>query len=101
MQVFLSEPIDAVILEVGIGGRFDSTNVINNPVVCGITSLGIDHTDILGETIEEITWNKAGIFKSSCPAVTVRQSGTYYLLLYLSACMCETEIILRGNTLIS
>ncbi len=53
------------IIEVGIGGRHDCTNVIKNPVVCGITMLGIEHTSALGETIEKIAWHKAGIMKVS------------------------------------
>ncbi|GFR57830.1 folylpolyglutamate synthase [Elysia marginata] len=50
-------------MEVGIGGEYDSTNLFDKPVVCGVTALGFDHTNILGNTIEEIAWNKAGIFK--------------------------------------
>ena len=48
---------------VGVGGRYDSTNVLRNPVVCGITTLDIDHTAALGNTIEEIAMHKAGIMK--------------------------------------
>ncbi|XP_055955462.1 folylpolyglutamate synthase, mitochondrial-like isoform X2 [Patella vulgata] len=73
-HIFLEEKVDVTILEVGIGGEYDSTNFIRHPVVCGITSLGLDHTSILGNTIESIAWNKAGIFKTGVPAVTVEQS---------------------------
>lgn len=61
--------VDATILEVGVGGRFDSTNIVPKPVVTGITALGLDHTAILGKTLKEIAWQKAGIFK-------VRQEGS-------------------------
>ena len=46
-----------------MGGQFDATNVINDPIVCGISSLGLDHTDVLGNTIDKIAWHKAGIIK--------------------------------------
>lgn len=63
LHVFLKEKVDVAIMEVGIGGQFDSTNLIRRPVVCGVSSLGLDHTSILGETIDKIAWHKAGIFK--------------------------------------
>ena len=61
--VFVREKVDVAILEVGIGGQYDSTNVVLTPRVCGITSLDLDHTSILGNTLEAIAWQKAGIFK--------------------------------------
>ena len=72
-HVFLKEGIRAAIYEVGIGGEYDSTNVIQAPTATGVTSLGIDHTLILGNTIEEIAWNKGGIFKKSAKALTIPQ----------------------------
>lgn len=62
-HVFIQERVDVVILEVGIGGEYDSTNVIESPLVCCITSLGFDHVNLLGNTIESIAFHKAGIFK--------------------------------------
>ena len=67
LDVFISERPDVCIMEVGIGGEFDCTNIFKSPQVCGVTSLGHDHTELLGESIEEIAWNKAGIFKSGTP----------------------------------
>lgn len=55
--------MDVVILEVGIGGEYDSTNVIEKPIACGITALGLDHVNVLGDTIDKIAWHKAGIIK--------------------------------------
>ena len=66
---FESEKCDVVVLEAGIGGRYDCTNVIESPLVSIITSISYDHTKILGETIEEITAQKAGIIKPECPCV--------------------------------
>lgn len=52
LQVFTEEKLDVAILEVGLGGRLDATNCIPSPPVCGVTSLGMDHVEILGDTIE-------------------------------------------------
>jgi len=57
---------DAVVLEVGLGGLYDATNVIRQPALSIITSIQLDHTKYLGDTIEEIAANKAGIFKKGC-----------------------------------
>ncbi|XP_046547713.1 LOW QUALITY PROTEIN: folylpolyglutamate synthase, mitochondrial-like [Haliotis rubra] len=62
-HMFLKENVDVAIFEVGIGGEYDSTNFLQSPVVCGVTSLGLDHTSVLGDTIDKIAWQKAGIFK--------------------------------------
>ncbi|XP_075935663.1 folylpolyglutamate synthase, mitochondrial isoform X2 [Anarhichas minor] len=72
-HVFLQEKVDLAVIEVGIGGAYDCTNIIRRPWVCGISSLGIDHTQILGDTIEKIAWQKGGIFKQGVPAFTVKQ----------------------------
>ena len=72
-HVFIQEKVDAVVLEVGMGGEYDATNVIQEPLVCGITSLGLDHTSVLGETIESIAWHKAGIAKPNVPLISVPQ----------------------------
>jgi folylpolyglutamate synthase/dihydropteroate synthase len=62
-HVFLDKKVDATILEVGIGGTYDSTNIVPHPIVTGITALGIDHINVLGKTIQDIAWQKSGIFK--------------------------------------
>ena len=66
---FADRKVDVAVLEVGLGGRLDSTNVIRDPMVTVITALGLDHTGVLGNTISEITAEKAGIFKEGSPAV--------------------------------
>ncbi|KAF7983921.1 hypothetical protein HWV62_18308 [Athelia sp. TMB] len=65
--------VDATILEVGVGGTYDSTNIVPKPVVTGITSLGFDHQGVLGKTLPEIAWQKGGIYKEGVPALTVNQ----------------------------
>ncbi|MBP1046446.1 bifunctional folylpolyglutamate synthase/dihydrofolate synthase [Enterococcus sp. BWM-S5] len=66
---FLDKQVDVAIIEVGLGGLMDSTNVVE-PMLTAITTIGMDHTDILGETIEEIAFQKAGIIKEKIPVVT-------------------------------
>ncbi|CEP60127.1 tetrahydrofolate synthase LALA0_S01e03642g [Lachancea lanzarotensis] len=70
-HVFVQEGCDSCIYEVGVGGEYDSTNIIKTPTACGVSLLGIDHTYMLGDTIEEIAWNKGGIFKNNVPAFTI------------------------------
>ncbi|CAO2822272.1 unnamed protein product [Amaranthus hypochondriacus] len=72
-KIFIDEKVDVGIVEVGLGGEKDSTNVIKEPVVCGITSLGMDHMESLGDTLGKIALHKAGIFKPNVPAFTVPQ----------------------------
>ncbi|KAG6519219.1 hypothetical protein ZIOFF_022711 [Zingiber officinale] len=72
-KIFVSEKVDVAVIEVGLGGRLDSTNVVQEPVVCGITSIGMDHMEILGDTIGKIATSKSGIFKPNVPAFTVLQ----------------------------
>ena len=68
-EYFLRKNCDMVVLEVGMGGALDSTNVIPIPEVAVITNIGLDHTDFLGNTLAEITETKAGIFKEGGDAV--------------------------------
>lgn len=72
-HAFISEGVDTAIYEVGVGGEYDSTNVFEAPTACGISNLGIDHTVMLGDTIEEIAWNKSGIFKKNAACFSVVQ----------------------------
>lgn len=72
-HTFIRERVDAAIFEVHHGGEYDATNVIQKPVVTGITSLGIDHTAQFGPCLENIAWHKAGIFKSGAPAFSLNQ----------------------------
>ena len=69
MDLFQKSGVDLVILEVGLGGRLDTTNVIRHPLVSVITSVSLDHTEYLGDTIEKIASEKAGIIKKNVPVV--------------------------------
>ena len=71
-EYFARKNCDIVVLEVGMGGALDSTNVIETPEVAVITNIGLDHTDYLGDTVEKIAETKAGIFKEGGTAVVYR-----------------------------
>ncbi|HTU11787.1 MAG TPA: folylpolyglutamate synthase/dihydrofolate synthase family protein [Allosphingosinicella sp.] len=73
---FARAPADACIVEVGLGGRLDATNVIAAPIVCGIAQLGHDHHFFLGDTLEAIAGEKAGIAKAGAPLVTLSYPDT-------------------------
>ena len=67
---YKNQGCDFVVLETGLGGRFDATNVIERPLASVITSISLDHVNILGNTISEIAYEKCGIIKNGCPVVT-------------------------------
>jgi dihydrofolate synthase/folylpolyglutamate synthase len=71
--LFARTPADALLLEVGLGGRFDSTNVIERPAATIITPVSMDHMDFLGDTLAKIAFEKAGILKPGAPAVIAPQ----------------------------
>ncbi|MGB9043111.1 MAG: Mur ligase family protein, partial [Pseudolabrys sp.] len=73
LLLFARHPADALLLEVGLGGRLDATNVVDNPLVTIITRISIDHTDFLGDSLEKIAVEKAGIIKRGVPAVIASQ----------------------------
>ncbi|MES2608492.1 MAG: folylpolyglutamate synthase/dihydrofolate synthase family protein [Pseudomonadota bacterium] len=68
-MLFAQTPADFTLLEVGVGGRLDATNVIQQPLVSGITSISLDHQSDLGETVEAIAFEKAGIIKAGTPII--------------------------------
>jgi len=68
-KYFAEEKVDFAVVEVGLGGRLDATNVLR-PKLCVITNVGLDHTEILGDSIEKIAYEKAGIIKEKVPVIT-------------------------------
>lgn len=72
---FLRENVDIVILETGMGGRLDATNVVAKPLCTVFASIGMDHMQFLGDTIEKIAYEKAGIMKAGCPVVSYPNSS--------------------------
>ena len=73
-EYFVRKQCDIVVLEVGMGGAFDATNVIETPEVAVITNIGLDHTEVLGDTVEKIAETKSGIFKENGYAVVYRST---------------------------
>ncbi|CAM9458112.1 unnamed protein product [Ectocarpus sp. 12 AP-2014] len=67
-QHFRESGVDAIVVETGLGGRLDATNILK-PALTVVTSVGLDHTRILGDTVEQIALEKAGIFKPGVPAL--------------------------------
>lgn len=77
---FAEQKVDYAVLECGMGGRLDATNIIDRPEVCAISSIGFDHMEVLGSTLEQIAFEKAGIIKQGVPCVigpTVVQDSVY------------------------
>lgn len=72
-QLFAENPADIVLLEVGLGGRLDATNVIDAPLASVITSIGMDHIEFLGDTLAKIATEKAGIIKNGVPVICAEQ----------------------------
>ena len=102
IKLFLEAKVDVIILEVGLGGRLDATNVIpkDKVAVCGITTLDYDHVELLGYTIQDIAKEKAGIFKSGVPAITVQQSNEALQTLCEIATKEGTPLFLSDPTLL-
>lgn len=73
---FKEQHCDIMVMETGIGGRYDSTNALGIPELSVITKVGLDHTAVLGETLEEIAGEKAGIIKPGCPVVISQQQAS-------------------------
>ncbi|MDU7904874.1 MAG: Mur ligase family protein, partial [Peptostreptococcaceae bacterium] len=72
---FNKERVDFVALEVGLGGRYDATNVIKKPIATVITSISLDHVGILGDTLDKIAFEKGGIIKENCDVIVYPQKN--------------------------
>ncbi|KAK5109702.1 hypothetical protein LTR62_006825 [Meristemomyces frigidus] len=92
LHCYMQERLGTAVIECGIGGEYDTTNILERPSTTGITSLGIDHVAMLGDTIESIAWHKAGIFKSGVPAFTAPQPKSAIEVLMQRAKECGTEL---------
>ncbi len=93
---FVDKSVDIAVIETGLGGRLDSTNVIR-PEVVGITSLSIDHQLQLGETIDSIAMEKAGVLKPGVPAITVQQDPAAMQVLKLQASTIKAPLSVTGG----
>ena len=95
--LFARVPADLCVLEVGLGGRLDATNVIPAPAACAITSISMDHRDFLGDTLQRIAFEKAGIIKPDAPAVTGQQPPEVLAVLQAEADRQQTSLSARGR----
>jgi len=94
---FSRTPADACIVEVGLGGRLDATNVIPAPAACAIAQLGIDHQAFLGDTAEVIAGEKAGIAKPGVPLVTMAYSASVADRIAQVAAAADAPVLARGQ----
>lgn len=69
MVIFAKEKVEYLVMETGLGGRLDATNTVAHPVATVITSISLEHTEYLGDTVEQIAWEKAGIIKEGVPVI--------------------------------
>ena len=95
---FAQQNCDIVVLEVGLGGRFDATNVIDAPLVAVITPIGLDHTQVLGDTIQQIAREKCGILKPGSRVVTSGNQDVDALAVILETA-CANQIVVVQPTL--
>jgi dihydrofolate synthase / folylpolyglutamate synthase len=95
--LFARVPADVLLLEVGLGGRLDATNVIERPLASVITSVSIDHTGFLGDTVEQIAIEKAGVMKRGVPAIISGQSDAVRDLLEVCAARVRAPMLISGQ----
>ena len=95
--LFAATPADLCVLEVGLGGRGDATNVIPPPACCAVTSVSMDHREFLGDTVEQIAAEKAGIFKLGAAAVTGAQTPAVLSVLQRRADAAGVRLQARGR----
>jgi len=96
---FRDMKVDVAVVEVGLGGRLDCTNVIK-PLVSVITNISLEHTDLLGDTVEKIAWQKAGIIKANVPVVVGEYDEAYYHVFEDEAKLKNTAIVPRYEGLV-
>jgi dihydrofolate synthase/folylpolyglutamate synthase len=95
--LFAGHPADVLLLEVGLGGRLDATNAIDTPLASIITPVSIDHTDFLGDTIEKIAAEKAGIIKAGAPVIVAAQNRDALAVIERQAARLKAPIRIAGE----
>ena len=95
--LFSRHPADIVLLEVGLGGRLDATNVVERPLASVITRISLDHRDFLGDTIEQIAAEKAGILKRDVPAVISSQMREALAVIERQAARVRAPLSIAGE----
>lgn len=97
LYLFARTPADLCILEVGLGGRFDATNVIAHPAACAITSISMDHREFLGDTLSAIAFEKAGIMKPGIPCAVGLQTPDARDVILSHAANIGAPVLLRDR----
>jgi dihydrofolate synthase / folylpolyglutamate synthase len=97
IKLFSEHPADYLLLETGLGGRFDATNVIRGPKATVITPVSIDHPEFLGATVDKIAYEKAGIFKPGAPAIVSAQHEAALAVLERQAKRVGAPLIVAGR----
>ncbi len=97
LLLFSRVPADMLVLEVGLGGRFDATNVVDRPVACCIASISMDHVEFLGDRLDGIAGEKAGIIKPGVPCATGTQDPVALAVLEAEAAAQGTPLLRRGQ----
>jgi dihydrofolate synthase/folylpolyglutamate synthase len=97
LLLFARHPADVLLMEVGLGGRLDATNVVDKPLATIVTPISIDHTDFLGDTLEKIATEKAGIFKRGVPVLVAAQSRDVLAVLERQAARLSTPMKIAGE----
>ena len=95
--LFARNPADVTLLEVGLGGRLDATNVIDKPLACAITPISMDHLEFLGDTIEKIAAEKAAILKRDVPAAIAPQSDAVLAVIEKEALRVRAPLRVAGE----
>ncbi|MDI3469450.1 MAG: dihydrofolate synthase/folylpolyglutamate synthase [Pseudolabrys sp.] len=95
--LFAKEPADVLLLEVGLGGRLDATNVVEKPLASIITPVSVDHIDFLGDTLEKIAAEKAGIIKPGVPVVVGAQPRDALAMIERQAARMTAPLVIAGE----
>jgi dihydrofolate synthase/folylpolyglutamate synthase len=94
---FARHPADVLLMEVGLGGRLDATNVVDHPLATVITRIAIDHTDLLGDTLDKIANEKAGILKRGTPAIVAAQARAALAVIERQAARLNAPLKIAGE----
>jgi dihydrofolate synthase / folylpolyglutamate synthase len=94
---FARHPADVLLMEVGLGGRLDATNVVDHPLATVITRIAIDHTDFLGDTLDKIANEKAGILKRGTPAIVAAQARAALAVIERQAARLNAPLKIAGE----
>src|SRR5664279_5465640 len=97
LLLFARHPADVLLMEVGLGGRLDATNVVDHPLATIITPISVDHIDFLGDTIEKIAAEKAGILKRGTPAIVAAQTRDALAVIERQAARLNVPLKIAGE----